>query len=168
MQVAEEFHHLEKLDIEKASGPTSSVSPVVVVPKPVGSPYLHRQPYINTAIESEKHLIPTIDELIADMTGATIFSKIDLNKGYHQLQLHPDSRSITTFSTHLGLFRYKRLSFGISCTAKIFQHKIAEVIQNIAGATNISEDIMIYTKEGGHFDTLHSLRQTSRTQPDNQ
>ena len=80
------------------------------------------------------------------MTGATVFSKIDLNKGYHQLELHPNSRPITTFRTHQGLYRYKRLSFGINSAAEIFPKKIAEVIQNIPGAKNISDDI-IYTKE---------------------
>ena len=39
--------------------------------------------------------------------------KIDLNNGYHQLVLHEESRYITTFTTHVGLRRYKRLMFGI-------------------------------------------------------
>ena len=72
--------------------------------------------------------MPTIDELMADMTGATTFLKNDLNRGCHQLELQPDSRPITLFSTRSGLFRYKRLSFGINSAAEIFQHKIAEVI----------------------------------------
>ncbi|VDI62351.1 Hypothetical predicted protein [Mytilus galloprovincialis] len=57
-----------------------------------------RQP--NKAISRERHLLPTIDELIHDLTGAKLFTKLDLRSGYHQLELHPSSRYITTFSTH--------------------------------------------------------------------
>ena len=65
----------------------------------------------NTAIQRERHVTPTIHETILDLNGSKVFSKLDLNAGYHQLELHPDSRNITTFSTHVGLRRYKRLNF---------------------------------------------------------
>ena len=45
----------------------------------------------------------TLDELIHDLNGATVFSKLDLSSGYHQLELHPLSRYITTFRTHNGI-----------------------------------------------------------------
>ena len=41
-----------------------------------------------------------------------MFSKLDLHQGYNQMELTPESRYITTFSTHLGLRRYTRLNFG--------------------------------------------------------
>ena len=71
-------------------------------------------------------------------------SKVDLNAIYHQLELHPDSRYITTFSTHIGLFRYKRLNFGINCAAEIFQNTIRQLIEPITGTKNVSDDILIY------------------------
>ena len=46
----------------------------------------------NRAILRERHLTPTIDDLIHDLNGATVFSKIDLNSGYHQLELAPISQ----------------------------------------------------------------------------
>ena len=70
-----------------------------------------------------RHISPTIDELTADLNGATAFSKLDLKSGYHQLVLHPSCRYITTFSTHVGLYQYERLSFGINSAAEIFQHE---------------------------------------------
>ena len=51
----------------------------------------------NQAIERERHPVPTVKDLIVDLNGATVFSKIDLNQGYHQLELDEDSRSITNF-----------------------------------------------------------------------
>ena len=62
-------------------------------------------------------MLPTLDEEMHDLNGATVFGKLDLNQGYHQLLLHPDSRHITKFSTRLGLFRYKWHSSGINAAA---------------------------------------------------
>ena len=132
--------------IEPAVGPTPWVSPVVLVPKP-------KQPggvrlcvdmlEANKAISRERHLLPTLDEVIHDLKGATVFSKLDLNQDYHQLLLHPDSRHITTFSTHTGLFRYKCLSFGINPAAEKFQNVIASAISDIPNVKNISDDVII-------------------------
>ena len=60
------------------------------------------------------HVTPTIKEMIGDLNGAKVFTTLDLNQGYNQLKLAPESEYITTFGTHMGLMRYKRLNFGIS------------------------------------------------------
>ena len=52
---------------------------------------------------STRHITPTLEELLSDLNGATMFSKLDLNKGYHQCELDESSRYITTFSTHLEI-----------------------------------------------------------------
>ena len=67
----------------------------------------------NRAIQRERHLMPTVDDMIND-------SKLDLNAGYHQLELAPESRYITKCSTHISLRRYKRLNFGISFASEVF------------------------------------------------
>ena len=85
--------------------------------------------------------MPTMDDLISDLNGATKFSCIDLRSGYHQLLLEEKSRHITTFSTHLGLRRYKRLMFGLNAASEIFQNAITEVLNSIPGCRNISDDI---------------------------
>ena len=56
--------------------------------------------------------MPTLDDIINELNGATVFSHLDMNHGYHQLELKENSRDITTFATHVGLYRYKRLNFG--------------------------------------------------------
>ena len=98
------------------------------------------------AIQRERHIMPTLPEIIHDLKGATIFSKLDLRSGHHQLLLHKDSRYITTFSTHKGLFQYKRLSFGINAAAEKFQDVIATAIGDIQNCKNISDDIIVYGK----------------------
>ena len=98
----------------------------------------------NKAIVRERHIMPTLDELVNDLNQAKIFSKLDLTSGYHQLELDKDSRYITTFSTHVGIYQYKRLNFGISSASDVFQEAIRSVIRHIPGAKNISDDIIVY------------------------
>ena len=54
----------------------------------------------NEAIVRERHPIPTIEEILDDFNGATVFSKLDLKWGFHQIELEEQSRDITTFVTH--------------------------------------------------------------------
>ncbi|XP_014662946.1 PREDICTED: uncharacterized protein K02A2.6-like [Priapulus caudatus] len=148
-KIAQEVERLEGSDIiEHISGPTLWVSPVVCVPK-ANSEDIRLcvdMRCVNKAILRERHITPTITEIIADVNGSRIFSKLDLNQGYHQLELHPDSRHLTTFSTHVGLRQYKRLNFGISCASEIFQNAISQVLEGIPGVLNISDDIMVFAK----------------------
>ncbi|XP_068738119.1 uncharacterized protein [Montipora capricornis] len=125
-----ELKRLEELVIiEPVIGPTPWVSPIVVVPKSSGQVRIcvdMRE--ANKAVRREKHLIPTIDDL----------SKLDLSSGYYQLELAPKSRHITTFSTHVGLRRYKRLMFGINAASEIFQNAIEEILTGLPGCKKIS------------------------------
>jgi hypothetical protein len=61
-----------------------------------------------------------------------------------EIELSEESRSITTFVTHKGLFRYKRLMFGISSAPEKYQQVIQQVLQDCSGTANISDDIMIF------------------------
>ena len=88
----------------------------------------------NKAIIRERH-IPKIEDILSELHGAKVFSKIDLREGYHQLMLHEDSRHITAFATHKGVHRYKRLIYGVSSAFESFQKKIEQVISGCEGAT---------------------------------
>ena len=153
-QVEAELTRLEEQDIiEKAEGPTPWVSPIVIVPKKSGIRNCVNMRAANTAVEREQHPVPTIEDLIVDLNGGTVFSKIDLNQGYHQLALEPSSRYITTFATHKGLYRYKRLSFGINPASEIFQKAVSDVLEGIEHARNISDDIIVFGKTQDEHDT---------------
>ena len=82
---------------------------------------------VNKAIKRERHVTPTVDELIHDLNLSTVFSHQDLRSGYHQFELEEDGRYVTTFSTHLDLHCYKRLIFGISSASEVFQYTIQQV-----------------------------------------
>ena len=137
---------LQEADIiEKVEGPTPWVSPVCVVPKPSGDIRLCvDMRRANEAVLRERHPIPTVDEILQNMNQSTVFSKLDLRWRFHQIELAEDSRGITTFTTHAGLFRYKRLMFGISSAPELYQHIIQQVLQGCEGAHNIADDIVIH------------------------
>ena len=84
--------------IQQPTGPTPWVSPVVCVPKKNGKMRVCvDMRSANIAIKRECHSTPTINGLMNDLNGATVFSKLDLNQGYNQLELEESSRFITTF-----------------------------------------------------------------------
>ena len=68
------------------------------------------------------------------------------------MELQESSRYITCFSTHLGIFRYKRLNFGISSASEIFQETIRNVVQDINNVKSISDDILVYGKNQEEHD----------------
>ena len=161
-QVSEELDNLERQGIiEKVEGATPWVSPLVVIPKKNGGVRLcvdMRMP--NKAIRRERHPSPTVDDLIHNLNGATVFSKLDLRAGYHQIPLAAKSRYITTFATHKGLRRYTRLNFGTNSASEIFQHMISEQLRDITGAFNISDDVIVYGKtQADHDKALRAVFQ---------
>ena len=147
--------------IEEATGPTPWISPIVAFPKPKALDELRLcvdMRAANEAIMRERHNTPTIDELIAELNGSKIFSKMDLKAGYHQIEISPESRYITTFATHVGLKRYKRLNFGISSASEIFQNAIRQCLVGIPGVVNISDDILLHAQtQTEHDERLNTL-----------
>lgn len=148
-KVTRKIDELLDLDIiEKVSGPTTWVSPAVFAPKPNKDDVricvdMRRA---NEAIQREKLPIPTVDEVLEELNGSTVFSKLDMNMGFHQIELEEGSRDITTFSAGDSLFRYKRLSFGVNSAPEQYQHIIRQTIAGCPGATNIADDIVVHGK----------------------
>ena len=106
----------------------------------------------NRAVKRSRFVQPTLDDIQSKLNGSVLYSKLDLNSGYHQLILNEGSRYLTTFSTHIGLFRYKRLNFGISSASEIFQNVISQVVDGIDGVMNISDDIIVSGKSQAEHD----------------
>jgi hypothetical protein len=87
-----------------------------------------------------------------DLNGSKVFSKMDLGNGYHQLELSEDSRNITTFTTHVALRRYTRLSFGVSLAAEIFQNTLSSALEGLDGVRSISNDSIVFGRNQEEHD----------------
>ena len=181
-KVIDKLEELEALDvIEKVNGPTSWVNnnnnnnnnvlayyasknldafnPLVAVEKSNGDVRIcldMRQ--ANRAILREKHPVPTIEETLQEMSGAKVFSKLDLNMAFHQIELAPESRDITTFAGPNGLYRYKRLLFGVNTATEKFQQIIWQILKDCPGTHNIHDDIRVVgTSEEEHDERLNEV-----------
>ena len=148
-EVSKELKRLVEEDIieEVRNQPTPWISSIVCIPKKDGDTRIcvdMRE--ANQAISRQRHVMPTLSDFKAEMNGSKYFSKIDLKQAYHQLELMEESRYITTFSTHEGLFRYKRLNYGTNSAAEIFQNIFQRSLSDIQGVKNIADDIIIHGK----------------------
>lgn len=131
--------------IEPVIGPSEWISPMVVVPKGTDDIRLcinMRHP--NQAIQREHYPLPLIDTLLNKLKGAMVFSKLDITSAYYHVELHPDSREITTFMTSKGLMRFKRLMFGINCAPEIFQRIMCEMMADIEGVVVYIDDVIVW------------------------
>ena len=154
-KVEKHLYDLEKKGIiEPVVGrPTEWVSPLVVVPKSGGDVRVCvDMRRANEAILRERHPIPTVDEVIHDMNGATFFSKLDLKWGFHQVELDEDSRDITTFCSHIGLYRYCRLMFGVNAAPEKYHKVIEDLFKGCLGVANIADDLIVYGRNVNEHD----------------
>ncbi|XP_074000082.1 uncharacterized protein [Rhodnius prolixus] len=120
-------------------------SPLVPVVKPNGEIRLcvdFRR--VNEAILVEKHPIPTIDDFLPQLTGSKIYTLLDLKNAYHQVELAPESRPLTTFQTPKGMYRFKRLPMGLSSAAEKFQKIMEQILRNCDGVGVCIDDVLIY------------------------
>lgn len=98
----------------------------------------------NRAIQRPFHRLPLIDHLKVDLHGAKIFTKLDLKSAFFHIVLAPESRELTTFMTSKGMYRYKRLNFGVNSAPEIFQKKMEEIFYSIPGVIIFIDDILVY------------------------
>lgn len=137
---------LEQLDIiERVTEPSQWVSALVAVLKNNGEVRLCVDlRRLNEAIERERHPLPTFQDIMPNLKNAKIFSLLDIKAAYHQCELDKESRHLTTFLTQWGLFRYKRLVFGVSCAPEKFQKAMELILCECKNVFIYIDDILVY------------------------
>ena len=98
----------------------------------------------NQAICCEQYPVQSTDELLSELNGSKVFSKLDLKWGFHQIVLDEDSRSVKTFVTHSGFFPYMRLMFGVTSAPEQYQRIIRDILKSCEGVVNITGDIVVH------------------------
>ena len=83
---------------------------------------------LNRQTNSDRYSFPLLSDFVGDMEGLTVFSSLDLYKGYHQVEIAPEDQCKTSIITPLGNFAFRRLPMGISCAANSFQRFMHEVL----------------------------------------
>ncbi|XP_064469135.1 uncharacterized protein K02A2.6-like [Ornithodoros turicata] len=158
--VSKELKKLLDMDVIEPIDASPWVSPLVVTKKKDGRIRLCvdlRAP--NKAVVPDCYPLPNMEELLHKLSGANIFSKLDLTAAYYQLLLAEESRDLTAFITHEGLFRYKRLCFRLASASSAFQKLLANVLKGCTRALHYLDDIIIFGKNGEHEQNLRSVLQ---------
>lgn len=132
-QVEKELDRMVKEGvIEKIDEATEWCSPMVIVPKKdSGVRVCSDFTELNKFVVRERYQLPSVEETLAKLKDAKIFTKLDFNSGFWQLSLDKESRKYTTFLTPFGRFAYKRVPFGISSAPEVFQKTISDLIKTI-------------------------------------
>ena len=120
--------------ISKVEKPSSWCAGMVVVPKKSGAIRIcvDYRP-LNENVLREVHPLPTVEENLSKLTGATVFSKLDSNCGFWQIPLEESSCDLTTFITPFGRYRFNKLPFGICSAPEHFQRQMSEILAGLEG-----------------------------------
>lgn len=98
----------------------------------------------NKAVVMDSHPLPHMDDIFSEMRGAIVFSTIDLANAYHQVLLAEESRDITAFITHEGLFRFLRVPYGLCSAPSAFSKLMSLVLKGLKGVQNYLDDVIVY------------------------
>ena len=174
----EEVERLVKIDVlEKVTEPTEWVNSFVIVEKVIDSSNAHSPNHVikksirlcidpkdlNEALEREPYYSRTIDELISMFAGAKVFTIVDMDKGYWQVVLHPESRKLTCMAFDIGRYQFKRLPMGSKVASDIFQRMLDSVYIGLPGVTGIADDMVIFGRnEEEHDRNLILFLETTR------
>ncbi len=93
------------------------------------------------------HPLPKLDELVESAAGNSYYATLDMKDAYYQVMLDEASRDVTTFSEGVALYRFKRLPFGLSCSAAIFARQLAQMLAPLLKENwlrSYLDDIIIY------------------------
>jgi hypothetical protein len=103
---------------------------------------------LNEITMKNKYPLPRIEDLFDQMKGASIFSKIDLRSGYHQLKIQESDIPKTVFRTQYGLYEYTVMSFGLKNAPAYFMYLMNKVFMEYLDRFIVVfiDDILIFSK----------------------
>ena len=128
----------------KIEEPTKWCSPLVVVKKKSGDLRICADlRKVNAAVLRPKFQIPSLDQIISNLSGACVFSQLDMRSGYYQFRVAEDSKAIFTVAVPSGRYCYQRLPFGYSAAPDIFQAYMINLLAGIPNVLVYLDDILI-------------------------
>ena len=136
-------------------------SPIVPVLKPDGSVRIcgDYKVTINPLLDTPEHPMPNPEEIYSQLCGGKKFTKLDLSQAYQQILLEEDSRKYVTINTHLGLFRYTRLPYGVNSAPAVFQSVMDKILAGLPVGCYLDDMIITGANDDDHLHNLEKVLQ---------
>ena len=153
-KVQQELKRMESMGvISPVTEPSPWCSGMVVVPKPSGQVRICVDlKKLNECVQREFHPLPHVEEILAQLTGAQVFTKLDANSGFWQIPLARKSCLLTTFITPFGRYNFNKLPFGITSAPELFQRRMSAMLSGLSGVLCLMDDVLIFGKDQAEHD----------------
>jgi transposase InsO family protein len=138
------------LDLDVIEPATSEwAAPIVLIPKPDGSlRFCIDYRRLNALTVRDSYPLPRMDDCLDSLATANIFSTLDANSGYWQLNVAEADRDKTAFTSHRGTYRFKRMPFGLINAPATFQRAMDVLLSRVLWKTAIVylDDVIVFSK----------------------
>nr|XP_037291041.1 uncharacterized protein K02A2.6-like [Rhipicephalus microplus] len=141
-------HELDNLQKEGVLVPVTRsdwATPLVAVHKPEGTVRLggDYKLTVDPCVKTDHYPLPEVEDLFTTLAGGKVFTVLDLSTAYQQIEVYPDSRPLLTINSHMGLFQYVRMPYGISSAPVVFQAIMNELLKGLPGVVCYLDDVLI-------------------------
>ena len=91
-----------------------------------------------------------MEGMLPKLSGARVFSKLDLSNAYWHVHLEKESSLLTTFQTPYGRYRWKQVPFSTSLSSEMFQKCLDQALEGLSSVLGVSDDIIVYGEGDDH------------------
>ena len=151
--------------VSKLTEASDWCSPLVITTKSGGDLRLCLDPqHLNKCLKRQRYPMPVIQDTLADIHKAKVFSKFDLKCAFWQIPVDEATSRLFCFGTPFGRYRFNRMPYGINPASEVCQQLMDDVLEGLPGVKVAVDDILVYSKtHDEHQKTIEELFERLKT-----